>query len=71
MFFYQYKTKQTSDNFILENFGTLESVPDCCKNQKMCNKTVDNYVHALEIYLDCFKTHKMHNKADDTYLSAI
>ena len=27
----------------LENGGTLKSVPDCCKNQKRCNKAVDNY----------------------------
>ena len=32
---------------ILEKFGTLKSVPDCHKNQEMCNKAVDNYPHGL------------------------
>ena len=36
------------DKSILENSGTLKSVPDCCKNQEMCSKSVDNYPHALE-----------------------
>ena len=30
------------DTSILENGGTLESVPECYKNREMCNKTVDN-----------------------------
>ena len=30
----RYKTQQMCDKGILENGGTLESVPDCCKNQK-------------------------------------
>ena len=30
------------DKAILENDGTLESVPDCYKNQQMCDKAVDN-----------------------------
>ena len=29
------------DNAILENGGTLKPVPDCYKNKKMCDKTVD------------------------------
>ena len=33
------------DKAILENGGTLKSVFDCCKNQEMCNKAVDNYLH--------------------------
>ena len=32
----------------LENDGTLKSVPDCRKNQKMCNKAADNSAHALK-----------------------
>ena len=36
------------DKAIVENGGTLKFVPDCCKNQEMCNKAVDNYPHALE-----------------------
>ena len=31
------------DQAILKNGGTLKSVPEYCKNQEMCNKTVDNY----------------------------
>ena len=27
------------DKTILENGGTLRSVPDCYKNHEMCNKT--------------------------------
>ena len=44
------------DKAILENGGTLKSVSDCQKNQKMCNKVVDNYSHALEFLLQCYKT---------------
>ena len=32
------------DKAILENGGTLKSVPDCNKNQEMCNKAGDNYL---------------------------
>ena len=35
------------DKCILENIGTLKVVPDCYKNQVMCNKAFDNYPHAL------------------------
>ena len=37
-----------NDKAILENGGTLKSVPDCYKNHEMCIKAVDNYPHALE-----------------------
>ena len=30
------------DKSVLENSEKLESVPDCCKNQKMYNQDVDN-----------------------------
>ena len=43
---------------ILENNGTLKSVPDYNKNQEMCNKPVDNYPHALEFVPECYKTKK-------------
>ena len=33
---------------ILENGRTLMSLPECYKNQEMCNKAVDNCPHALE-----------------------
>ena len=42
------KTQEIFDKAIQENGRTLNSVPDCCKNQEMCNKAVDNYPHALE-----------------------
>ena len=44
------------DKAILENGGTLKSVPGCCKNQKMCNKAIDNYLHASELVPECYKT---------------
>ena len=37
----------------------------------MCNKTVDNYAHALEFVPDCCKTQEMCNKAANTSPSAI
>ena len=36
------------DKAVLENGRQLKSVPDCYKNQEMCNKAVDNYPHILE-----------------------
>ena len=41
---------------ILENNGTLESVLDCCKNQEMCNRVVDDCPDALEFVPDCHVT---------------
>ena len=38
---------------ILENSGTLKSVPDCSENQEMCNKPVENCPHAVEIVPEC------------------
>ena len=40
---------------ILGNGGALKSVPDCYKNQEMCNKAVDN---VLEFVRECFMTLK-------------
>ena len=28
-----------------KNGGTLNSIPDCYKNQEMCNKAANNYPH--------------------------
>ena len=39
----QYKTQQMHEKVILENCGTLKSVPDCYKNQEISNEGVDNY----------------------------
>ena len=36
----------------------LKFVPDCYKNQKGCNKAVDNYANALDFASDFFKTQK-------------
>ena len=46
------------DKAILENGGTLKSVPECCINQKMCGKVVENYPHALEFVPESYKTQK-------------
>ena len=37
----------------------------------MCNKLVDNYLHALEFVPECFVTQKMCDKSVDTYPSTI
>ena len=42
------------DKAILETGRTLKSVSDCCKNHEMCNKAVNNYLHALEFVPDCY-----------------
>ena len=39
----QCKTQEACNNGILENAGTLKSVLDCCKNNKICNQVIDNY----------------------------
>ena len=36
------------DKVVLGNGWTLKSVPNCYKNQEMCNKKLDNYPHELE-----------------------
>ena len=59
------------DKTILENGGTLKSVPGCYKNQEMFNKTVDNYPHALEFVPECYKIDKMCDKAVNTHSSII
>ena len=46
------------DKAIIENCGTLKSVPDCYKNQEMCNKAVDNYPHALNLFLNTIRLKK-------------
>ena len=51
----RYKTQQMCDKAILENDGTLKSVHDCNKNQEMCNKAVDNYPHALNLFLNAIR----------------
>ena len=52
---------------VAENGGTLKSVPDCHKNHQICDKVVDNYLHALEFVPDCYITSKMCDKAVNTH----
>ena len=60
------------DKTILENDGTLQSVPDQYKTQEMCNNVVYNYAHALEFVSGCYKTNKkMCNKSVNIYPSTI
>ena len=56
------------DKVILENGGTLKSVPDCYKNQEMFNKVVGNHLHALEFVP---KTQNMCDKAVNAYSPTI
>ena len=37
------------DKVITENGGMLKFIPDCYKNQKMCDKAVDNYFSCIKI----------------------
>ena len=55
------------DKAILENDGTLESVPDSYKNQEMCNKEVANHPHPLKLVPNCYKTQTMCDKAVNTH----
>ena len=57
------------DKTILENNGILEFVRECYKNQEMCNKPLDNYLHALKLVPNCYITQKMCDKAVNTYHS--
>ena len=59
------------DKATLENGETLKSVPDCCKNQKLYNKAVDNYACASEFIPDCYKAQEICNEAVNTSSSAI
>ena len=46
-----YKPPPMCDKTILENSEMLESLPDCYKNQQMCDKVVDNYTHILKFVI--------------------
>ena len=56
------KTQQICDKAILENGGTLESVPYCCKKQQVFDKVVDYYSYVLKFVPDCYMTQKMCDK---------
>ena len=59
------------DKGILENGGTLESVPGCYKNQEMSNKAVDNYSHALKFVHNSYITQAICDKTVNTHSSTI
>ena len=59
------------DKIILEKGEMLRFFPDWYKNQKMCDKTVSNYIHAVEFVPDCYKTQKICGKAVDICPSAM
>ena len=40
-------------------------VPNCFKNQKMCDKAVDIYASAIQFVPECYKTQKMCHKDVD------
>ena len=44
-----------------------KSVPDCYKNQEICNKEVDNYPPMLEFVSKYYKTQKMCAKVVDIH----
>ena len=54
-----------------QNGAMLKFVPDCYKNQRMCNKAVDTYAHALQFVPNCYRTQKNCNKAVDAHASAM
>ena len=56
MFLIDIKLIKCVKKAILENGGILKSVPNCYKNQEMCNKVVNNYPHALRFVPECFMT---------------
>ena len=53
-----YLLRYVADKVSLENSRTLKWVPDCYKNQEMCNKTVDNYPIALDFVPESFMRQK-------------
>ena len=46
-------TQEMCNIVILEYDRTF--IPDCYKDQKVCNKAVDNYPHTLEFVPDQYK----------------
>ena len=49
----------------------MKSVHDCCENQEMCNKAIDNYPHTLEFVPQCYMTQGMCDKVVNTHSSTI
>ena len=42
------------DKAILEKGGTSGPVPECNKNQQICDKAIDSYPHASKFVFDCY-----------------
>ena len=40
------------DKDILENSGTLQSVPDCFKNKQICDKAVSTHPFTIQFVLE-------------------
>ena len=59
-------TQKMCDKAILENGGTLKSVPNCYKNQQMFDKAVEIYTLMNQNLLLNANTQKMCDKAVDT-----
>ena len=51
------KTKEMCDK-VIKNDEMLGFISSCSKDQKMCNKAVDNYSHALGFFPNWYKTQK-------------
>ena len=66
----QCKTQELCDKVILENNITLNS-SWLLQNQKMYNKAVENYAHALVFAPYSYKSQKMYKKSVDSYPVAI
>ena len=53
---------------IFENGGTLQSVPNCYKNQQICDinqQILDNYLQVLKCVAKCYKAQKTCDEAVD------
>ena len=48
----RYKNVQMCEKSILENGGTLKSVPDCSKNQEKSNEAADIYLIHQNFFLN-------------------
>ena len=51
------------DKAILENGGTLESVPDLYENKRICDEAVDTYRSTIQFVCVCYNTQEMCDKA--------
>ena len=54
----QYKTQEMHDKVILENNGTLMFVTSPCKNQEMCDKSIDTCLFLIDFIPDKIRLNK-------------